>query len=217
LQEFHKYPDYNNYLIYIFTKLENTPANENIRTSAGLLVKNNIKQYYHQLDDGVRAYIKREVLVCLGDASETVRSTTGGIVSEIVRQAGLDQWPGLLESLVGALTSSHTEPRLIEGILSALSKVCEDSAYHMCMSEQQGGPEKYEAALNVLIPLFIQFLVHEVPSFRRYALISINQFITPMPRAFGNHFPEFLTVSSLVDLSLFDWTDPVIASLCVSL
>lgn len=192
IEEFHKVPDFNNYLIYIFTKLENTPTNEEIRVSAGLLLKNNITRYYHDLQTPVRSYIQQQVLPCLGDPADGVRSTAGGIVSAIVRQAGLDRWEGLLENLVGALKSPNTESRFIDGILSALTKICEDSAYEMCQPETQGGPERYAAALNVIIPLLLQYLGHEVAPFRRYALISLNQFVTLMPRAFTAHFGEFL-------------------------
>merc|ERR1712137_1065417 len=192
IEEFHKVPDFNNYLIYIFTKLENSPTNEPIRMSAGLLLKNNITKYYRDLQAPVKNYIQKEVLPCLGDPADGVRATAGGIVSAIVRQAGLDRWEGLLENLVGALKNSSTEVRFIDGILSALTKICEDSAYEMCQPESQGGSQKYAAALNVIIPLLLQYLGHEVAQFRRYALISLNQFITLMPRAFTAHFVDFL-------------------------
>jgi len=202
LQEFHKVPDYNNYLIYIFTRLEHSATNDPIRVSAGIQLKNNISQYYQKFHDPVKVYVQSQVLSCLGDPSEGVRSIAGGIISAVITRSSLDHWPGLLENLVGALKNPDTPPQFIDGILSALSKICEDSAHEMCQTAVEGGPAKYEAALQVIIPLLLQYVKHDVSLFRRYALTSLNHFIPYMPHALWENFNELLNVV------MFAATDP---------
>lgn len=190
MKEFHKIPDYNNYLIYIFSKLEATEQNAQIRVSAGLQLKNNILQYYEKFQPSVKRFIQMQVLDCLGDESSNVRITAGGIISAIVKKGKLKDWPNLIETLVNALSRSDTPPRFIDGILSSVSMICEDSACDMCNSTD---PQS-EPVANILIPLLLKYLSHELSQFRYQALRSLNQFINVMPQVFINHFTDFLNV-----------------------
>lgn len=49
-------PDFNNYLSFIFSKGDNLPLE--VRQSAGLLLKNNLKGQYAALSEDFRNYIK---------------------------------------------------------------------------------------------------------------------------------------------------------------
>ena len=149
----------------------------------------------------MKVYIQTQVLQCLGDPSDGVRAIAGGIITAIITRSSLDHWPGLLVNLVGALKNPQTPPCFIDGILSALSKICEDSAPEMCQTEVEGGPEKYGAALEVIIPLLLQYVKHEVPLFRRYALKSLNYFVPLMPNALCKHFNGLLEVRCCLPLS----------------
>lgn len=118
-------PDFNNYLVYILTKLLN--EQEYIRTIAGLLLKNNVKSNWTAMLPEVRAYIKGEMLQCLGDPMESVRHTVGSIITTIVmREDSLDEWPGLLQTLVHFLDAP--DPHVVDGAFSAFAKLCEDSS-----------------------------------------------------------------------------------------
>lgn len=118
-------PDFNNYLVYIFTKLLN--EQEYIRTIAGLLLKNNVRANWTSMLPEVRAYIKGEMLQCLGDPMESVRHTVGSIITTIVsKEDSLDEWPGLLQTLVHCLDTPN--PHIVDGAFSALTMLCEDSS-----------------------------------------------------------------------------------------
>lgn len=118
-------PDFNNYLVYILTKLTN--EQEYIRTIAGLLLKNNVKSW-QAMSPEVRAYIKAEMLQCLADPMESVRHTVGSIITTIVsKEESLDEWPLLLQTLV-LLLDAPGNPHVVDGAFSALTKLCEDSS-----------------------------------------------------------------------------------------
>ena len=118
-------PEFNNYLVYILTKLLN--EQEYIRTIAGLLLKNNARLNWQNIIPEVRAYIKGEMLQCLGDPMESVRHTVGSIITTIVsKEDSLDEWPALLQTLVHFLDAPN--PHVVDGSFSALTKLCEDSS-----------------------------------------------------------------------------------------
>src|SRR3990167_8475771 len=123
LNEFHKVKDYNNYLVYIFCNLDpksSQLANE-IRVSAGLSLKNNLK-YYDKFPDEVKIYIKQQILRTIADPSQNVRKTAGTIISSIARMDILD-WPDLIENLTNALDSK--DGQLLDGVFLTLSMIFE--------------------------------------------------------------------------------------------
>ena len=189
--------------MYIFAHLEPTPTNTEIRMTAGILLKNNLNQNYGQLDTIVKKFIQQKVLSCLGDEYEMIRKTAGSIIAATIRVGGLPEWPNLMESLVGALNNPNTDARYIDGILCALSMVTEDSAYHMCQSDGQGGPERYAEVLNTLIPLLLRYMGHEVPQFRYYALVALSHFIVSFPRALIATIQDYIIVGFFIFFFFF--------------
>lgn len=97
-----------------------------VRSSAGLLLKNQLRQVYASLDPLVLKYVQTQVLRSIGLEDPQLRATVGTVISTLVEQGGLAAWPDLLAGMVQCLDSqdyNHTE-----GALDALSKVPQPTA-----------------------------------------------------------------------------------------
>lgn len=182
LQQFNAIPDYCNYLAYIFAKL--TTEAEFTRTVAGLLLKNNIKSYWPKLSQEVQNYVKSEILSCVGDPAAGIRRTLSSIVTTIVTIEKIEAWPMLIPTLAQVLDSSDLQQ--VDGALGTIYILCEDSGGRLD-SEEAGRP------LNVLVPKLINFFSSPHQNFRRFAIASLNHFITDMPLALVVNMQAFLS------------------------
>lgn len=168
--------------------LEPLPQNISIRISAGLSLKNNIVQYYKKFDPVVKHFIQQQILPCLGNSVDGIRTTAGAIISSMIRSDGIDTWPGLLDNLVIGLSNPQTDVKFIDGILGTVKMICEDATPDLCDNES------YEPILLKLIPILMKYLHHNLVKFKTLALDSLNNFITFMPVAFKQNFNEFMQV-----------------------
>uniref|UniRef100_A0A8C6UWQ3 Transportin 1 n=1 Tax=Neogobius melanostomus TaxID=47308 RepID=A0A8C6UWQ3_9GOBI len=75
LEQLNQYPDFNNYLIFVLTKLRT--EDEPTRSLSGLILKNNVKAHYQNFPNGVADFIKSECLQNIGDSSPLIRATAG--------------------------------------------------------------------------------------------------------------------------------------------
>lgn len=103
LEELNKYPDFNNYLIFVLTKL--VTEEEPTRSLSGLILKNNVKSHYNSFFPEVAEFIKRECLSAVGDPSPLIRATVGIIITTIANKGDLTSWPELLPALCNMLDS----------------------------------------------------------------------------------------------------------------
>lgn len=103
LEELNKYPDFNNYLIFVLTKL--VTEEEPTRSLSGLILKNNVKAHYNSFLPEVAEFIKRECLSAVGDPSPLIRATVGIIITTIASKGELTSWPELLPALCQMLDS----------------------------------------------------------------------------------------------------------------
>ena len=71
LQQCAKIPDFNNYLAFILTQGEGTQ--DEIRQTAGLLLKNNLKTGWQSTEPAHQAYIQRALLPALGHPNRFLR------------------------------------------------------------------------------------------------------------------------------------------------
>ncbi|CAL8108534.1 unnamed protein product [Orchesella dallaii] len=208
LEELSKYPDFNNYLIYVLTKLHTEgktkwahsesiqKINDATRSLAGLILKNNLKQHYEALPKETIDFIKSECLVSLGDSSSLIRATVGILITTIQVKGKITQWPELIPSLCSMLDSQ--DYNVCEGAFGALQKICEDSA-------DQLDTDELNRPLNVLIPKFLQFFQHNSPRIRSHAIACVNQFIINKSQALMTHIELF--VQSLFHLAGDDDTE----------
>lgn len=75
LEELNSFPDFNNYLTYVLTKL--TSEDEPTRSLSGLILKNNVKAHYDAFPPNVKNFVKEECLRAIGDPSPLIRATIG--------------------------------------------------------------------------------------------------------------------------------------------
>ena len=136
-------------------------------------------------------YVKAERLTCIGDPSSLIRATVGILITSIVIQGELSNWPELFEILSEKMDSADYFE--CEGSFSILQKICEDSA-EMLDSEVFQGP------LNMLIPKFLHFFNHNSNKIRSYALSCINNFIMNRTQVLMSYVDHFIEVSLFIYL-----------------
>lgn len=122
MEELSQYPDFNNYLVFVLTKLRN--EDESTRSLSGLILKNTVRVNYDSLPPQVINFIKTESLNSIGDPSPLIRATIGILVTTIATKGGIDNWPEVLPTLANALDSE--DYNVCEGSFGALQKICED-------------------------------------------------------------------------------------------
>ncbi|XP_044734590.1 transportin-2 [Chrysoperla carnea] len=181
LEELNTFPDFNNYLIFVLTKMTN--EDESTRSLSGLILKNNVRDHYNNFLPEVSEFIKSECLSSVGDPSPLIRATVGILITTISSKGELTTWPELLPTLCQMLES--TDYNVCEGAFGALQKICEDSA-ELLDSDALNRP------LNILIPKFLQFFKHDSAKIRSHAIGCVNQFIISRTQAFMNHIDAFL-------------------------
>lgn len=114
LEELNKYPDFNNYLIFVLTKL--VSEEEPTRSLSGLILKNNVKAHYNSFMPEVAQFIKKECLSAVGDPSPLIRATVGIIITTIASKGELTAWPELLPALSQMLDSQDYNVCEVTGI-----------------------------------------------------------------------------------------------------
>ncbi|XP_021370762.1 transportin-1-like isoform X2 [Mizuhopecten yessoensis] len=180
LEELNKYPDFNNYLIFVLTKL--TSEDDPTRSLSGLILKNNVRAHFEKFPPEVTNFIKQECLNSIGDPSPLIRATIGILVTTIVAKGELRNWTELLPSLCGSLDSD--DYNVCEGAFGALQKICEDTAEDLDNDSTR--------PLNILIPKFLQFFKHNSPKIRSHAIACVNQFIISRTQALMVHIDSFI-------------------------
>ncbi|XP_039258081.1 transportin-1-like [Styela clava] len=181
LDQLNQYPDFNNYLIFVLTKL--TTEDEPTRSLAGLILKNNVKMHYNNFPPTVGEFIKQECLKALGDPSPLIRATVGILITTIAAKGDLSNWTDLLPYLCNLLDSQ--DYNTCEGAFGALQKVCED-----CVEQLEG--DEQSQPLNIMIPKFLQFFKHTSPKIRSHAISCVNQFIISRNQALMVHIDDFI-------------------------
>ena len=76
-----QYPDFNNYLIYVLTKM--TDQDDATRSLSGLILKNNVKAHFNKFPTEVAVFIKAECLSAVGDPSPLIRATVSWIPNQV--------------------------------------------------------------------------------------------------------------------------------------
>ncbi|PIA56714.1 hypothetical protein AQUCO_00700814v1 [Aquilegia coerulea] len=184
LQHYSQFPDFNNYLTFIFAHAEGTPVE--IRQAAGLLLKNNLRNAFKSMSPSNQQYIKSELLPSLGAADRHIRTTVGTIISVVVQQGGVSGWRGLLQALLQCLDSNDLNH--MEGAMDALSKICEDIPQELELDV----PGVAERPINVFLPRLFKFFQSPHASLRKLSLGSVNQFIMLMPTALLQSMDQYL-------------------------
>ncbi|XP_078433901.1 transportin 1 [Wolffia australiana] len=184
LQHYSQFPDFNNYLVYIFARGEGKSVE--IRQAAGLLLKNNLKSAFGTFSPSYLQFIKSELLPCLGASERHIRSTVGTVISVIVQQGRILSWPELLQTLLNCLESNDLNH--MDGALDALSKISEDVPEEL----DTDVPGLVERPINIFMPRLLQFFQSPHATLRKLSLASINQYIVAMPTALLVSMDQYL-------------------------
>ncbi|KAG2706080.1 hypothetical protein I3843_05G077300 [Carya illinoinensis] len=184
LQQYSQFPDFNNYLAFIFAHAEGKSVET--RQAAGLLLKNNLRTEYKSMAPVNQQYIKSELLPCMGAADRHIRSTVGTIISVVVQLGGVLGWPELLQALVNCLDSNDINH--MEGAMDALSKICEDIPQVL----DSDVPGLAERPISIFLPRLYKFFQSPHASLRKLSLGSVNQYIMLMPTALYVSMEQYL-------------------------
>ena len=185
-------PDYTNYLTYMFTssQLPNLSGGTlfSVRYSAAINLKNHIKAFYNSISKDALANVKTSVLNTLQDANPQLRSFAGTVITEIIQQGGLLQWPEVLQELMGLVSNQagNVTPEAQEGAMSALAKVCEDNR-RLLDKDYQG-----QRPMTVIVPKLLQYTANSNARIRVYALKTLKSFIPQKSQALFSQLDVYL-------------------------
>ncbi|KAI1135234.1 ARM repeat-containing protein [Hypoxylon sp. FL0543] len=188
-------PDINNYLVYLFSSQEPPSGLQCsaedyflIRSSAAIMLKNNIKTSSKPIPESSLALIKMGIPMCLRDKNAQIRNYAGVIATEMIRRGGIMSWPELLPELLKMIgnESGQVTNEAQEGAMAAMAKICEDNT-KMLERELNG-----ERPLNFILPKLIQATKSPLPKVRAHALTAINVFTARKSQAMLNSIDDLL-------------------------
>ncbi|KAI3424477.1 hypothetical protein D9Q98_010027 [Chlorella vulgaris] len=179
------YPDFNNYLAFIFAGGEGLPVE--VRQTAGLLLKNNVRAHYGSIAEDFRAFIRAALLPVLGHASRPLRHTAGTCAVTIVNLTGLGAWPELVVALAEGLDAGADSNR-VEGALDLLYKIAEDQPLQLD-AQMPGGRQR---VADLLVPRMLTLMGAPSADIRALTVSTLNQLANIMPNALMENMDSFL-------------------------
>lgn len=148
------------YLVFILSEMKQE-IDATSRSLAGLLLKNNIRAKWNKYPAEVKFFVRSTCLKSIGDQEPLIRATVGIIVTTIVMEENMCDWPDLLDTLSTLLM--QPDDLMQEGALGALQKVFEDSA------------DRYESEfLRPIMPKLLVFYEHNYAKMRALAMNCVN-------------------------------------------
>jgi transportin-1 len=165
-----------------------TETYEIARSAAAIQLKNYLKKSYKEIPTPNKDYIRTGILRGLQDGSSLIRSYTGIVITEMVRQGGLLDWPSLLSDLFTIIENqagSYPE-KTQEGAMIALVKICEDNK--KALDRDYGG----ERPIEMVVPKLLSFTMSPIAKVRSNALAALNVFLPEKTPAAINQLPNLL-------------------------
>ena len=188
-------PDIDNYLTYLVSNAEPPAAvalsvdnYHAARSAAAIMLKNDIKSSYKTISVETKTYIRSLILQSLADTSPQIRNYAGNVITEMVRQGGIMEWPQIFSNLISLISnesgkvSVHTQ----EGAMNALFKICEDSRRALDKDYQGQRP------LDFILPKLLEFTASPHAKIRSQSLATINIFIPEKPTSVMTLLDSFL-------------------------
>ncbi|KAL0080071.1 armadillo-type protein [Phycomyces blakesleeanus] len=185
LQSFNEIHDYNSYLVYILTVMQNEDVYT--RVIAGLTLKNNIRSHFNAIPLYVLEHVKMCCTISLQspEPDEGVRKAIGSVITALVTRGQVHNWPEILEILINQLDSPNYIA--VQMAWDCLSKICEDAAIDLDQEINGVRP------LSYMIPKFIKFFYHYDTKLRVQAIGATGQFVLLRSQSLMTHIEEYLT------------------------
>lgn len=155
-----------------------------VRGTAGMVLKNKIKMKPPTADE--LPYLEEQILTALFSPNYVVRNTASNTLTSLFTVVKLSGWPNLLPNLIEMIDSDNGDAK--SGAMSALARVCEDSARVLDEPLSPSG----DRPLNSLIPKLIQYCAAQDPNVRSNAVLCLRQFIPLESQAFLTHIDSFM-------------------------
>lgn len=156
--------DFSNYLLFI---LRDQSFPEDVRSLAGILLKNHLQTSFSTLNQENAHRIKIESLRLLKDTSREVRISISNIIVVIAKD-NLKSWPELIPFL---LKGFIVQDAYSEVALTTLFKICEE-----LISNQKAQDDIYKITKEVF-PKFVEYLSVEKCTMHKDIVRLINQFL----------------------------------------
>lgn len=193
-------PDLVNYLVFMLVEYD---SSESVKATAGLWLKNVLIFDWSKLTPAAVEYVKSNILRGLQSDVPLIRNTSSIVITTLLSKAGLSGWPELLPELVSAIDQSEAGSPLQDGCLSALRKICEDSASLVA---------KDHNLMVQLVPKLISFCGSQSPKVRSNAVGCLTEFVPLGCDEFLVHIDEFL--QACFTLAQNDTTPDTLFSIC---
>lgn len=140
-----------------------------VRQSAGLLLKNNLRTVPYKDGDPGRSVVRLLIGEGLCFRDTVLRHTAASCASAIVASSGFVSWPDLMQMLWYSLRSNDADR--IEGALDVIQKAWEDAP--VAMSES--GRDDQASAADVLLPQTLPLFSSDREDIKVGAIEVMNQ------------------------------------------
>tara|TARA_B100001769_G_scaffold256148_1_gene233182 strand:- start:371 stop:3157 length:2787 start_codon:yes stop_codon:yes gene_type:complete len=191
LQECSKFPDFNSYLALILCKGDGTYGDD-VRQTAGLLLKNNLKTTWQFSEEPHESFIRDALTGSMTHPSRIVRRVVGTSLAICVRQKGWQSAPQLWQLIAENLDASK-DPNALDGALDALYKICEETNGYLesdvATANQVGLPE---CPASLVIPKTLQLFGHPDGKVRQSAIAILNMIAPSWPREKRDVLDDYL-------------------------
>lgn len=167
LERCRAFPDFNNYLALIVS--QGSSLKLEVRQTAGLLLKNNLKQQYVNSPPHFQDYIKSSLLMAIDTEAQPLRRVVGTNLATVVAAAGFHGWPQLLPALVVCLESDHAAA--LDGALDALFKIFEEAPEILTVNSPSGSSEQ---VVGTLVPRVLQLFTSQHAPTKVQAISIMN-------------------------------------------
>lgn len=143
-----------------------------LRQLGGLIIKNYSIGHFMELSTDARSVMMSEILHALSDNITEIRNTASILIGRIAESLPISMWGAMLEHLMLNLDSQET--LRIDGALSAIVQVCEDSSEKL-VGDSQSRP------LDVIVPRLLALMQHFETSFRLRSVTALNSLLFTVP------------------------------------
>lgn len=180
LKQAQQNPEISNYFCYLLAhgiprQVGNVKPDlvQSARGMAGILLKNDIRTKYKSFPTSTQDYLHTQVLNGLRDPSAQIRNQTGSVITELVKQGSLMNWPQVLQELVSLIGNGAGDAtrETQEGAMGALLKVCEDNRKALSKTYQNQCP------LDILVPKLLDFATSPSAKIRSNSIQALTVFI----------------------------------------